>query len=103
MATATRCLLPCLPYLPCLPCQSIQDPVDEPPIGDAVAKDPVDGAVGQGHIPLIAAPWPPTSREPFGSHFVAAGLPRLWTSSRVVKARSALRPLPSDLRLLLSD
>lgn len=35
---------------------SIQNSVDEPAVGDPIPEDPVDGAVRECHVPLVAAP-----------------------------------------------
>src|SRR5579863_4090278 len=78
---------------------SIDDRIDEPPAVIAIPEDPVDGAVGERHVPLVAIPVMPV--EPHARCARAAPLASAQTSQRLSRppgAGRAPRPGARDHR-----
>jgi len=56
---------PAFPVLQTFPaCPSVQHSINEPTVRRPIAKDPVDGTIGERHVPLVAAPGSAASAVP---------------------------------------
>ena len=64
------------PSWPSRPAMSVQHSINEPTVRRPIAKDPIDGTIGERHVPFVAAPGSAASAVP-GSWPLRRGLSRL--------------------------